>query len=90
MGMKQANRPLSHGWADSGDLELRCSLGRASTSLMRVFQSSMSLSLRGPAFWGPGAAGAGADMMVVVVVSVKESVGIAESRSSTPKKERRK
>jgi hypothetical protein len=67
MGMKQPHSELSHGWADSGDLELRCSLGRARTSLTRAFHSSASRSVSGPGFWGPAAAWAplGADMMMM-------------------------
>ena len=80
MGLKQAKKALVHGWDDSGDLELTCSLGRARTSLMRVFQSSMSASLRGPGFWGPVAC-AGAAMMCLCCGSGRE--GTASLKMST-------
>ena len=61
MGLRQLKKPLCHGCAFSGDLELMCSLGRARTSLMRVFQWSTSLSSTGPLLWAFWA-GAGAAM----------------------------
>lgn len=86
MGLKQAKKPLVHGWAAWGDLLLTCSLGRARTSLMRFFQSSISASLRGPGFGAAPGAGAGA----AIVVGIKEckDTGYHEVGKSRCEKER--
>jgi hypothetical protein len=63
IGLKQPKNGLVHAWADSGDLLLTWSPGRARTSLMRTFQSSMSASVSGPGFCEAGA-GAGAAIVM--------------------------
>lgn len=52
MGAKQPKNELNHGWALSGDLELRYSLGRATTSLNRDDHSATSSLLMGPCWAG--------------------------------------